>query len=284
MRAAIERADIILVESGMSIIYIPLIRRLNPKVRIIYMASDSLDAIGQAGAIKDALKKNAGLIDSARVPSPDLAQDIPREVPCYYIPHGIDKTQFEKIGASPFAPGSLNAVSVGSMLFDRSFFEKAGKLFPNITFHVIGSGYAGPGPANVRYYPEMPFEQTLPFLKHSSFAIAAYGSGVDAYLTHTSMKLMQYNYLGLPAVCPQTVAGSGYGRFGYDSEQPQTMITAIENALETNRVVPQPRLDWGEVTRLIMEGEGVGFGGDESYGTTASLVAGRLVRFEDHPA
>jgi hypothetical protein len=33
-----------------------------------------------------------------------------------------------------------------------------------------------------------------------------------------------------------------------------------------------------------MEGEGVGFGGDESYGTTASLVAGRLVRFEDHPA
>src|ERR1700733_10399393 len=40
MRAVIERATIVLVESGMSIIYIPLIKRLNPTVRIIYMASD----------------------------------------------------------------------------------------------------------------------------------------------------------------------------------------------------------------------------------------------------
>src|ERR1700737_3039438 len=89
MRAVIARADFVLVESGMSIIYIPLIKRLNPNVQIIYMASDSLDAIGQAGAIKDALKANAALIDRARVPSPFLAHDIPREVPCYYIPHGI---------------------------------------------------------------------------------------------------------------------------------------------------------------------------------------------------
>src|SRR5260370_13045982 len=32
MRSAIERADIVLVESGVSIIYIPLIKRLNPQV------------------------------------------------------------------------------------------------------------------------------------------------------------------------------------------------------------------------------------------------------------
>jgi 2-beta-glucuronyltransferase len=255
MRAMIARADFVLVESGMSIIYIPLIKRLNPNVQIIYMASDALDAIGQAGAIKDALKGNSALLDRARVPSPFLAQDIPREVPCYYIPHGIDKALFERIGPSPFAPGSVNAVSVGSMLFDRSFIETAGRLFPDITFHVIGSGYAGAGPDNVRYYPEMPFEKTLPFLKHGSFAIAAYGPGVDAYLTHTSMKLMQYNYLGIPAVCPQTVAGSVDGRFGYNREQPQTIMAAIEKALQCGSFVPRPHLDWRQVTQLIIEGD-----------------------------
>jgi 2-beta-glucuronyltransferase len=256
MREVIAKAEIILIESGLSIIYIPLIKRLNPKVRIIYMASDSLDAIGQAGAIKDALRTNAGLIDSARIPSPDLASEIPHGVACHYIPHGIDKARFEHIGPSPFAPGSVNAVSVGSMLFDPSFFETAGPLFPGITFHVIGSGYGGEGPNNVRYYPEMAFEETLPFLKHSAFAIAPYGPGVAPYLTHTSMKLMQYNYLGIPAVCPQVVAGRGLGRFGYDPERPETIMRAIENALENSTFVPRPHLDWKQVTERIVEGNG----------------------------
>jgi 2-beta-glucuronyltransferase len=284
MHAVIKRADIVLVESGMSIIYIPLIRRLNPKAKIVYMASDSLDAIGQAGAIKDALKANAALIDCARVPSPYLARGIPRDVPCYYIPHGIDKAQFARIGPSPFVPGSLNAVSVGSMLFDPSFFETAGNLFPNITFHVIGSGYTGAGPGNVCYYPEMPFEETLPFLKHSAFAVAPYGAGVDAYLTHTSMKLMQYNYLGIPAVCPETVAGSGYGRFGYNSGQPQTIRTAIENALESCSFIPQPQLDWKQVTDLIVEGTSARTAGEQGPALNGPLKIGGLVRFENHIA
>jgi 2-beta-glucuronyltransferase len=253
MRAVIERADIVFIESGMSIIYVRLIRTLNPGVQIIYMASDSLNAIRQASAIKQAFITNAKAIDSARVPSPSLARDIPTEIPCYYIPHGIDKEGFEGIGASPFAPGSVNAVSVGSMLFDPSFFEAAGELFPDITFHVIGSGYVGPAPDNVRYYPEMPFEKTLPFLKHSSFAVAPYGPGIDAYLTHTSMKLTQYNYLGVPAVCPELVAGEGMGRFGYRAGDRDSIKVAIKSALGAPQIVPNCHLSWCEVTDRLLE-------------------------------
>ena len=284
MHAVIKRADTVLVESGMSIIYIPLIKRLNPTVRIIYMASDSLDAIGQADAIKDAFNESAALIDRARVPSPYLVKDIPRRIPCYYIPHGIDKQRFEKIGPSPYAPGSLNAVSVGSMLFDPSFFETAGRHFPNVTFHVIGSGYAGVAPNNVHYHSEMPFEKTLPFLKYSSFAVAPYGSGVDSYLTHTSMKLMQYNYFGIPAVCPQAVAGSGYGRFGYNSQQPHTIVTAIENALGSGAFVPRPQLDWRQVTQLIVDGASADTAGEEGLAVDGHLRVGSVVRFEDQLA
>jgi 2-beta-glucuronyltransferase len=253
MRAVIERADIVFIESGMSIIYVHLIRKLNPGVQIIYMASDSLKAIRQASAIKEAFITNAKAIDGARVPSPFLAWDIPKEIPCYYIPHGIDKEGFEGIGESPFAPGSLNAVSVGSMLFDPSFFETAGEHFPDITFHVIGSGYLGLAPDNVRYYPEMPFDKTLPFLKHSSFAIAPYGPGMDAYLTHTSMKLTQYNYLGVPAVCPEVVAGEGMGRFGYRPGDRDSIKVAIKSALASPRIVPNGHLSWSEVTDRLLD-------------------------------
>jgi 2-beta-glucuronyltransferase len=249
MRAVIKRADIVLVESGMSIIHIPLIKRLNPMVRIIYMAPDSLDAIGQARAIE----ANAALIDRVRVPSPYLAKDIPREVPCYYIPHGIDKAQLEKIGPLPFTPGSLNAVSVGSMLFDPSFFETAGRLFPDVKFHVIGSGHVEQRTDNVHYYPEMPFDKMLPFLKHSSFAIAPYGSSVAAYLTHASMKLMQYNYLGIPAVCPDLIVGNGMGRFGYRIGDRESIKHAIENALAASQITPYPHLGWAEVRDRLLE-------------------------------
>jgi len=252
IRAAIARADIVFVESGVSIIYIPLIRRLNPDVQIIYMASDSLEAIRQASAIKRAFAENAAAVESARVPSPYLARDVPAPITCYYIPHGIEKDQFERIGPSPFPDGSLNAVSVGSMLFDRGFFEIAGKLFPSVTFHVLGSGYFGSGLANVRYYPEMPFERTLPFVKHCNFAVAAYGPGVDAYLTHTSMKMMQYNYLGIPAVCPEVVAGQGMGRFGYRPGDHWSIKDAIEQAMDVGSIQPSRHLSWTEVTDRLL--------------------------------
>jgi 2-beta-glucuronyltransferase len=255
IRAALQTADTVLVESGLSIIYIPLIKRINPRLRIVYMASDSLDAIGQADAVKAALRANAGMINHARVPSPYLAADLPASVPSYYIPHGIDKAQFQTIGPSPFPSGSLNAVSVGSMLFDPAFFAIAAGLFPNVTFHVIGSGYKGFAPPNVRYYPEMPFAATLPYLKHASFAVAPYRKGVEPYLTHTSMKLMQYNYLGIAAVCPQAVAGSGLGRFGYEQDRPETIRAAITDALQTRRFTPQRRLDWAEVAWLTIGNE-----------------------------
>lgn len=253
MRALIEQADIVFAESGISLIYIPLIRRLNPRAQIIYMASDSLDTIHQAGPIKRAMAGNAPSIESARVPSPYLATEIPSAIKCYYIPHGIDKNEFGNIGPSPFLPGSRNAVSVGSMLFDPGFFEIAGKLFPEVMFHVIGSGYSAPIADNVRLYPQMPFAQTLPFLKHCDFAIAPYGPGVAPYLTHTSMKLMQYNYLGVPAVCPESIVGQGLGRFGYRGNDPVSIRHAIEQALAVARIVPIRHLSWAEVTDRLLK-------------------------------
>ena len=250
-RAAIQAADVIFIESGIAIVYLPLIRRLAPRAFICYIASDSLDAINQAQTIKAAFRTHAALLDGARLPSPLLRSDIPAPVQCHFIPHGIETECFAAIGPSPYLPGTRNAVAVGSMLFDPDFFRVAGPMFPQITFHVIGSGHKEPGPANVIYYSEMPFEQTLPFIKHADVAIAPYGAGVTPYLAHTSMKLTQYAYLGIPAVCPELVATTA-GRFGYRLDEPASIHRAMDAALHCEDLVPQRALDWSEVVQRLI--------------------------------
>ena len=96
------------------------------------------------------------------------------------------------------------------MLFDREFFDIAAPLFPDVTFHVIGGGRAAEElkHANVKIYGEMPYEQTLGYIKHADFGIAPYTleHGQD-YLCDTSMKLMQYALFGIAAICPRVVVG-----------------------------------------------------------------------------
>jgi 2-beta-glucuronyltransferase len=257
-RNALARATTIFIESGIGLIYLPLIRRLNPGAEVVYMASDSLDAINQARAIKAAFHRHAALIDRARLPSPLLRSDVPASVPCHVIPHGIEKARFADIGPSPYRPGTRNAVSVGSMLFDSSFFALAGPLFPDVTFHVIGSGHAGPDTENVRYLPEMPFADTLPYLRHADLAIAPYGAGVEPYLTHTSMKLTQYSFLGVPAVCPAMLVAEPFLRFGYRPGDAESIAQAITAALANTRAPRADHLDWAEVTARLLDPNGFG--------------------------
>ena len=242
----------IFIESGIAIVYLPLIRRLAPRAQVIYLASDALGAIGQAETIKRAFRSHAGLVDGARLPSPLLRAEIPAGIPTFFIPHGVEKERFAAIGPSPYAAQSRNAVSVGSMLFDPEFFSIAGPMFPDVNFHAIGSGYRKSPSANVFYHPEMPFEETLPFIKHANFAIAPYGAGVEPYLTHTSMKLMQYGYLGVPAVCPDLIAGHGLNRFGYRVGDPESIGAAVRLALGARPYQARDVLDWSDVTNQLV--------------------------------
>ncbi len=45
------------------------------------------------------------------------------------------------------------------------------------------------------------------------------------------MKLMQYGHLGLPAICPATVAGGCRGRFGYVPGNPASIAQAVRDTL-----------------------------------------------------
>ncbi len=255
LRRWIKESDVIILESGVAPIFFDLIKKLNPRAKILYRASDALDTIDAADYIRNTFARIAKEIDTIVMPSKALADSMPSTHNLAFVPQGIDYSVNEKANPSPYGEG-IHAVSVGSMLFDPQFFILAGKRFPHIHFHIIGScqpRHPEYG-ENISVYGEMPFDKTLPYIKHATLGIAPYASvNLPAYLRDTSLKLTQYEFFGLPAICPHFIAADYPTRFGYDIGDENSIAQAISRALNP----PQPLtkrtvLDWAQVTERML--------------------------------
>ena len=255
LRKWISEATVIVLESGIAPIFFDLIKSLNPNAKILYRASDALETINVADYIHQTFARVASQLHTIALPSKAMADAIPSKHNLAFVPQGIDHSVTEKADPSPYGPG-IHAVSVGSMLFDASFFVLASKRFPKITFHVIGSGQGEePGYGeNVKVYGEMPFAQTLRYIKHAQLGIAPYSSNnLPEYLRDTSMKLIQYAFFEIPAICPFFIAADYSNRFGYEIGNEETIVAAIDRALApSTSVVRQHVLSWNEVTERLL--------------------------------
>lgn len=250
----IKEANIIFFESGTAPIFFDMACRLNPQAKKIYIASDDLHTIGVADFVADCFSRAAPHMSALCLPSRALADAMPETPNKFFVPHGLDHQIAEQADPNPYGPGQ-HAVSVGSMLFDPEFFKSAATAFPDIQFHVIGSGHdTEVYPKNVRVYAEMPFKNTLRYIKHAAFGIAPYRlASVPRYLADTSMKLMQYDFFGVPAVCPQAAVGESSLRFGYQPGIGASIKNAIQAALAAPPMAPRNYLSWGEVAERLID-------------------------------
>jgi 2-beta-glucuronyltransferase len=251
-------STVVLIESGPGVVFAERLRQASPKARMIYLASDDNKTINCDPYIDRAFGRAAHLFEFARIPSRQLSGAIPGLVPKFYIPHGVDPAVKKSGSERPYGPGE-HAVSIGSMLFDAKFFATAVGLFPEIKFHVIGSGVPRSSlPAEVAYYDEMTYSKTIPFIEHATFGVAPYRNAPrnapsPYYLGDTSMKLLQYQSFGLPAVCPQFAVGDGKRlRFGYTPGDSETIKAAINCARRAERGVSAKVLSWSEVTDRLL--------------------------------
>lgn len=251
----IAEADVVVFESGIAPIFSGLVSRINPRARQIYRASDSLDTINVASYVKRQFSAVSGRMDVIALLSPQLADEIPSRGNVYHVPQGFDAGLEAHGDPSPYGAG-LHVVSIGSMLFDSGFFEIASQAFPGITFHVIGSGAPrAPGYGdNVRVYGDMKYADTIRYIKHARFGIAPYRSeAVPPYLADSSMKLAQYDYFGVPAVCPHAVVGRYPSRFGYTPGDEASIVEAIRGALAAPHVRQRKCLSWPEVVDRLLD-------------------------------
>jgi 2-beta-glucuronyltransferase len=104
----------------------------------------------------------------------------------------------------------------------------------------------------------MPFADTIRYIKHASIGIAPYANkGAPYYLSDTSLKLAQYEYAGLNAVCPFFACGEKSGRFGYDPGDSSSIVDALSRALSKPKFQPDASgfLDWENVTDRFLAPE-----------------------------
>jgi 2-beta-glucuronyltransferase len=253
LRAWIKDSDVVIIESGISVLFFDLIKAMNPDALVVYNMSDDLSTIGAARSARQYLDRVAKDFDLVRVLSRQALNRYPG-ANMAFVPQGIDPGVFALSSASPYATDRVHAVSLGSMLFDPRFFAIAGPMFPEVEFHVIGSGLVSRPirKDNVVYYPEMAFRDTVPFLQHAAIGLAPYSpEEAPGDLADTSLKLTQYGHIGLPAVCPAGVAGGHALRFGYDIREPETIRRAVLSAIAAEHV-PVPAPSWGDVAQELI--------------------------------
>jgi 2-beta-glucuronyltransferase len=252
----VSAADYIIVESGVAAIYIRRLRRLNANAEIIYYGSDRLDTVGAHPYVRQRLEADATLVHHCSVRSSRMVSDLRwAEGRIYRAEFGVESREMNDVGPNPYLASAKTAVSVGSMLFDPSFFQLAAPNCPDIEFLVIGCGTDFKAPANVRVLPEMRFADTLPYLKYATIGIAPYRSALGSeYLAESSLKLAQYESFALPAVCPVFAVGDVASRFGYFPGDEASIRTALASALAfTGRVKGRKFLSWEEVALRVLE-------------------------------
>jgi 2-beta-glucuronyltransferase len=142
------------------------------------------------------------------------------------------------------------------MLFDAGFFVVASHAFPQVTFHLIGSGQgrvAGYGD-NVLVYDDMEYAKTIRYIKHADFGIAPYVSDdVPVYLADSSLKMLQYDFFALPTVCPHSVTGDYASRFGYFPGDAKSIVAAIRAAMAAPHERSRKILNWEQVTDRLLD-------------------------------
>jgi 2-beta-glucuronyltransferase len=107
---------------------------------------------------------------------------------------------------------------------------------------------------NVIVLPEMSFESTVPYLAHAKIGLAPYAAGASTdYLAESSLKLTQYAYLRLPAVCPHFAVGSRPDRFGYTPGDAKEIEQALRRALDARVENPAPILDWDAAVERLLD-------------------------------
>lgn len=254
MKDSIRRADVVVIESGTALVFFDAIRRINPKARTLYFARDRLDTVGASKYLQRMEEEIAPRFDRIVVPSARMAERFLTMDDVAIVPQGIDKGCFDSATASPYPPGSLNAIVVGNMLFDKDAVTAMAEAAPNVVFHLFGGGIPTDFPGNVRIYGERPFAEIVPYIKFADFGIAPYRlTERELYLVESSLKLQQYSYCGLPILAPDLMMGSRENIVAYKQRGETDWAGKVRMALTMRHEKSwcDGILTWGEISEHI---------------------------------
>jgi 2-beta-glucuronyltransferase len=242
----VKETDVFVFESMAGLFLFKRFRRENPTATMIYRVSDDVRILGSTHPRLVELEQEiAPLFDRVSVPSPTML-GLFHGLPSLRLDrHGVDKAAYDACTVSPYPAGSRNAVFVGAGYLDADFFRHAAPVVPECSFHVIGPVHAFPGLTNVRFYGEMPFADTLPYIKFADVGLMTlYYKNASTKTFCDSLKILQYRYCGLPIVAPEFLPLQRDGVLYYEPGSAASCAQAVRDALAWGR-----NPDWAREVR-----------------------------------
>lgn len=229
----IRQTDIFVFESCPGLFLFSRIKRENPHARMVYRVSDDIRILGSTHPRMVELEQQiVSQFDCVSVPSSVMQSQFPG-VTARLDRHGLDKVSYDACTVSPYAPGSINAVFVGTGYMDYEFLQAVAPQNENCLFHIIGPIKDKLNMPNVRFLGEMSFALTLPYIKFANvgLAIRTFRNGYAATLTD-SLKIIQYRYCGLPIISPDFIDLHREGVFYYTPGNAPSCRAALQHGLQ----------------------------------------------------
>ncbi|WP_268799393.1 GumK N-terminal domain-containing glycosyltransferase [Pseudomonas huanghezhanensis] len=255
VKVRVRQADIVVIESGVGLMLAKSFAKLAPNAKFIYSVSDLLETLTFHPMVLQAEKAAIPLFKSIRVPAAVMKDSFPAGAPVAYVPPGLDTETFDAPADNPFVT-SRNAISVGDMLFNPVVVETLARRFPDWTFHLFGKkSHLTKSFDNVVEHGERPFSDLVPYLRFSDIGIAPYRDAPSvAYISQSSLKMVQYTYCQLPIVAPDfAAAGRPHVLSFHPDADEDSLVSAFEKAIayDRNSIDRSKVLNWERVTEQM---------------------------------
>lgn len=229
----LEGTDLFIIENGVGLMLVPLLRNKFPKAKFIYSVCDRIQTLTYHPVVLKAEAKSLPLFDAIRVPAEVMKKDYHgKHNNVHYIPHGLEKNLFNKKSKNPYLK-EKNIISVGDMLFDQHSIKILATEYPEYNIHLFGrESKLDNKLENVIEYGEVGFDTIIPFLQHADIGLAPYKIADRAdYLCQSSMKMIQYTYCQLPILAPHFATSGRENVVGYSPGNKESICKAMDTIL-----------------------------------------------------
>lgn len=233
----IAMADAIFYESSTALFLFRKCLRAAPGALHIYRVSDDVRILRSPPPRLAALEAEiAPCFHCVSVPCAYLADKFHGLPNVRLHRHGIDKADFDAVKASPYRQVQNNCIFVGNSHLDADFVRNAATALPDVHFHVIGPLRQTAHLPNVHHYGEMPFRDTLPYIKYADVGLQTREqSGIGVASLTDSLKVIQYRYCGLPIVAPDFLDLRREGVSYYSPGDAPSAAEAVRQTLRMGR-------------------------------------------------
>ena len=248
----LKDASLFIIDSTSVLLLFDRFKRLNPLARYVYRVSDDLRYCRMHPVASQAEESYAPRFDLVSVPSEALLRKFANLSTARLHPHGLNKDLFDRPYQNPYPHKVVNVVFVGTLL-DLDFLERASRLFPEWCFHIVGPVSGLPERSNVIAYGELPFSQTIPYIKFADIGIWALNYETGREAGNNSLKIIQYTYCRLPIVVPEFLRSGRSNMFYYRAGDDASIRDAFLKAAKCDRTAISTTdiASWDDVARAL---------------------------------